>query len=131
MIGPDSESEQWVKELASLIKIPFIILEKTRLGDRDVKVTVPDIKRWSEHDTILYDDIISTGRTMTETIKHLKKAGMAPPVCIGIHGVFAGTAYDDLMSAGAKRIITSNSISHESNALDLSSTIGSMISKIM
>ena len=130
LIGPDSESEQWVKDLAELMRIPYLILEKTRHGDRDVEVSIPDIGRWSEHETILYDDIISTGRTMIETIKHLNNAGMSPPACIGIHGIFAGTAYNDLISAGAKRIITSNSIPHQSNTLDLSSIIGSKLLEI-
>jgi ribose-phosphate pyrophosphokinase len=31
-----------------------------------------------EHIPILVDDIISTGRTMIETITHLKNAGMKP-----------------------------------------------------
>jgi ribose-phosphate pyrophosphokinase len=131
LIGPDSESEQWVKDLAGLMRIPYLILEKTRHGDRDVEVSIPETERWSEYETILYDDIISTGRTMIETIKHLNNAGMSPPVCIGIHGVFAGTAYDDLISAGAKKIITSNSIPHQSNTLDLSSIIGAKLLEIV
>ena len=68
---------------------------------------------------------------MIETIEHINNAGMSPPVCIGIHGVFAGTAYNDLISAGAKKIITSNSIPHESNALDLSGIIGSKLSELL
>jgi ribose-phosphate pyrophosphokinase len=131
LIGPDSESEQWISDLAAFMNIPFIVLEKVRHGDREVEVLVPDIERWPDHNTILYDDIISTGRTMIETIKHLNIAGLVPPVCIGIHGVFAGTAYQDLISSGVKKIITSNSIPHESNALDLSGTIASAIKNIM
>ena len=123
LIGPDSESEQWVKDLAQLANSPFVVLEKVRHGDRDVRVSVPEVEQWMQHVPVLFDDIISTGRTMIETIKHLKQAGLKAPVCIGIHGVFSGNAYEDLLAAGAKKIITTNTITHSSNMIDLSSQI--------
>src|SRR5690606_29397042 len=36
LIGPDSESEQWVSAVAAAAKAPYQILEKIRRGDRDV-----------------------------------------------------------------------------------------------
>lgn len=127
LIGPDSESEQWVRDLAERINIPFVILEKVRRGDRDVEVSVPDIERWQDNKPVLFDDIISTGRTMIQTIHILKDSGLAAPVCIGVHGVFSDTAYADLSTAGAERIITTNSITHKSNAIDLTQSIALMI----
>lgn len=119
LIGPDSESEQWIKDLAQRSLAPFIVLEKIRRGDRDVEVSVPEVKQWRRHTPVLFDDIISTGKTMMETISHLKRAGLSAPVCIGIHGIFAGDAYRDLLAAGAERVVTANSIPHSSNAIDL------------
>jgi ribose-phosphate pyrophosphokinase len=45
------------------------------------------LKKYIDHKPILVDDIISTARTMIETVGHLKNAGMKQPVCIGIHPV--------------------------------------------
>jgi ribose-phosphate pyrophosphokinase len=59
-----------------------------RHGDRDVEVSVPDVDIYKDATPILVDDIISTARTMIETVQHLKKAGMKPPICVGIHAVF-------------------------------------------
>jgi ribose-phosphate pyrophosphokinase len=120
LIGPDKESEQWVSEVANNANAPFIVLEKNRKGDRDVEVSVPHVEKFKEHTPVLVDDIISTARTMIETIKHLKMAGMKAPVCIGVHAVFAGNAYKDLLNAGAGKIITCNTIVHESNGIDIS-----------
>ncbi len=119
LIGPDSESEQWVKEVAQRANIPSMVLEKVRRGDRDVEISVPEIERWQDRTPVLIDDVISTGRTMTETVKHLNEAGMAQPVCIAVHGIFAGTAYQDLLRAGAGRIVTTNSVAHGSNEIDV------------
>ncbi len=118
LIGPDSESEQWVEVVAKNAGAPFIVLEKTRRGDREVEVTVPQVERYREYSPVLVDDIISTARTMIETVGHLNKAGMKPPICIGIHGIFADNAFQDLMSAGAGQVITTDTIPHESNKIE-------------
>jgi ribose-phosphate pyrophosphokinase len=120
VIGPDSESEQWVSEVAKSANVPFVILEKIRLGDKDVKVSVPQVERYKNHTPVLVDDIISTARTMIATVSHLKNAGMKAPVCIGVHAVFAGNAYKDLRNAGVGKIVTCNTIIHETNAIDIS-----------
>lgn len=119
LIGPDGESEQWVAAVAKDAGAPFLVLEKERRGDRDVKVSVPDIERWRDRTPVLVDDIISTARTMIETVGHLKAAGLTPPTCIGVHAVFADKAYEELRAAGARRVVTCNTIPHVSNEIDL------------
>ena len=123
LLGPDSESEQWVAEVAELAKAPFEILKKVRSGDLNVAVSVPQVDAYKEHTPVLIDDIISSGRTLLSTLEHLKKAGMKPAVCIGTHGLFATKAWELLKESHTKAVITSNSVPHPSNALDLSSTL--------
>jgi ribose-phosphate pyrophosphokinase len=123
LIGPDSESEQWVSEVAKKADAPFIVLQKKRLGDKDVKVTVPQVEKFKNHTPVLVDDIISTARTMIETVNHLKEAGMKAPVCIGVHGVFAGDAYQDLKNCGIAKVVTCNSIPHFTNEIDITKLI--------
>lgn len=123
LIGPDAESEQWVSEVAKKANAPFIVLEKTRLGDRDVKVTVPQVEKYKNHTPVLVDDIISTARTMIETVGHLKNAGMKAPVCIGVHAVFSGSAFEELKKSGVDKVITCNTIPHSSNEIDITTLI--------
>jgi len=120
LIGPDSESEQWVSEVAKDANAPFIILQKERSGDTDVKVTIPQVENYKDYTPVLVDDIISTAHTMMETVGHLKKAGMKAPVCIGVHAVFAGNAFEELKNSGIDRIVTCNTIQHVSNGIDIS-----------
>lgn len=132
-IGPDSESAQWVGAVAAEAGAPHIVLEKVRRGDRDVEVSVPEIERWKGHTPVLVDDIVSTARTMIETVGHLTRLGMRAPVCVAVHGIFAGSAYEDLAAAGAARIVTTNTVPHESNAIDvgplLSGAVGEMLAR--
>ena len=120
LIGPDEESEQWVADVAKKADANFTVLKKIRHGDNDVEVSVPHIEKFKTYTPILVDDIISTGRTMIETIHHLKTAGMQAPICIGVHAVFAENAYQNLQNAGAAKIITCNTIPHPTNKIDIS-----------
>jgi len=118
LIGPDEESRQWVSQVADLADAPFIVLNKIRIGDRNVKVTAPGMESYKQHQPVLIDDIISTARTMIETIKHLKKLKTKPPICIGVHAIFSDNAFKDLKKSGAKNIITCNTVPHTSNKID-------------
>jgi ribose-phosphate pyrophosphokinase len=119
IVGPDSESEQWVRAVAKTAGVPFTVLEKVRHGDREVEVSVPNVEAWENRIPILVDDIISTARTMIETVGHLQRAGLPPPVCIGVHGIFADEAFLALHEAGARHIITCDTIRHPTNEIAL------------
>jgi ribose-phosphate pyrophosphokinase len=131
LIGPDEESAQWVAAVARAAGAPFAVLEKIRRGDRDVEVSVPDAANRTGHTPVLVDDIISTGRTMARTITHLQQAGLPPPVCIGVHAVFAPHAYEELLSAGAQQIVTCNTVPHSSNAITLNAQIAAAVSDLL
>ncbi len=120
LIGPDHESKQWVSEVAEKADAPFMVLKKTRKGDEEVEISVPHVEGYQDHTPVLVDDIISTARTMIGATEHLLQAGMKPPVCIGVHAIFAGEAYRELREAGAGAIVTCNTIPHESNRIDIS-----------
>lgn len=124
VIGPDSESQQWVSEVARDTNAPYLVLDKTRHGDRDVVVSLPDASMLRDRTPVLVDDIISTARTMIMAIKHLGEQRTAPPVCVGVHGIFSQNAYAELVAAGAHRIATTNAVPHETNAIDVSNMIG-------
>lgn len=119
IIGPDEESSQWVEEVARGIDVPFEVLKKVRLGDKNVKESQPHLSKYKGYTPVLVDDIISTGQTMLEAVKKLIAAGMDPPVCIGVHAVFANNAFLDLLEAGAGDIITCNTIHNASNRISV------------
>jgi len=119
LVGPDAESAQWVGEVAALAHAPYVILEKTRRGDREVSVSIPEVEHWRDRTPVLVDDIVSSARTMIATLSHLAHARLKPAICIAVHAVFAPGAYEALGSAGPSRIVTTNTIVHQSNAIDV------------
>ncbi|MCP5399949.1 ribose-phosphate diphosphokinase [Novosphingobium malaysiense] len=123
LLGPDSESRQWVAEVARLADRPYEVLEKRRSGDRSVEVSVPHSEVLLAGTPVILDDIVSSGRTLIEAIERLLAAGARPPICVVIHAVFAGNAHDDILAAGAARVVTTNSIPHASNAVSLAQVL--------
>jgi ribose-phosphate pyrophosphokinase len=80
LIGPDSESEQWVSDIARRANMPYQTLHKVRRGDREVDVSLPAISEARDRTPVIVDDIASSGQTIIETLGHLKKLGLPPAV---------------------------------------------------
>ena len=126
VVGPDSESEQWVSTVAKDADAPYT---KVRRGDRDVEISVKNLRDLEGRTPVLVDDIISTGRTMTEAVRLIAKQRGPPPVCVAVHGLFAEHC-DSLLAQAGARVVTSNSISHETNAIDVAEVLAASISEL-
>ncbi len=126
LVGPDAESEQWVAAVAARAEAPHVVLGKERFGDRDVRISVPDLSRWAGHTPVLVDDIVSSARTMIEASRHLIAAGFPRPVCVAVHALFAEDAFPALAKV-ADRIATTTTVRHETNAIDVAPLFGSSL----
>lgn len=127
LVGPDAESEQWVSSIAQASGHPYVIGAKQRLGDRRVEVTLPDISRYRGWKAVIIDDVISSGRTIGECVKALKAQGADTIVCAAVHGIFAEASDTYLLGTGLKALITTNTIPHITNEIDVSALLTSPI----
>jgi len=123
LIGPDAESAQWVRQVATLANVPAVVLEKQRHGDRDVEVSIPEQASVVGRTPVLVDDIVSSGRTLIETRGHLRRLNLPPAVCVVVHGIFADGTQSALLDAGAARVVTVNTLPHATNAIDASEAV--------
>ena len=130
LVGPDEESAQWVADVAGRIGAPHVVLTKTRRGDRDVSVSVPQVERWRDHTPVLVDDIVSTARTMIETVRGIRECGMADPVCIAVHAIFAAGALAELQAAGAAKVVSADSVVHPTNDISIAGILAAAISEV-
>ncbi|HWA23706.1 MAG TPA: ribose-phosphate pyrophosphokinase [Caulobacterales bacterium] len=118
VIGPDGESEQWVSAVAHDAGAPHVVLEKRRLGDRQVEIFVPDLSAWRGRRPVLVDDIVSSGRTMIEAARQLPAQGLKRPICLVVHALFADASYDELrrLSDG---VVSTDTVFHQSNVISV------------
>jgi len=126
IIGPDSESEQWVSAVAKDAGAPFTVLEKVRHGDRDVEISVRNMHALAGRTPVLVDDIISSGRTMLEAVRLMAAHEGPRPVCIAVHGLFAD-ASDRLLTDAGARVVTSNTVPHATNVIDVHPSIADAV----
>jgi ribose-phosphate pyrophosphokinase len=131
VVGPDAESERWAAAVAAGAGAPHVALKKVRSGDRDVRIEAPGLDAWRGRNPVLVDDIISTARTMAAAARLLIGQGFAPPACVGVHGVFAGDALEVLRAAGAAQIVSSNTIAHETNAIDVGAPVAQAVAAML
>lgn len=123
LVGPDSESEQWVSDIADYSQHPYVIGEKRRFGDRHVEVTLPNMDAYKHRTAVIIDDVISSGQTILECIKTLKSKRVEHIQCVAVHGIFADGSDQALIHAGLSQLATSNTIPHSSNAIDITSQL--------
>ena len=123
LVGPDSESRQWVGDIAAISGHPFVVGSKQRRGDRDVTVTLPDLQHYRGREVVIVDDIIASGHTLLECIGALREQGVETIHCIAVHGVFTEGVYAALMKSGLSSLHTTNTIPHASNAIDVTSLL--------
>lgn len=122
VIGPDSESYQWAEAIAKKINLHAIVLKKKRYTSRHVKIKMKKDIDFRGKNAVIVDDIISTGNTMIEPIKQIKKMGAKKVYCIGVHGLFVEDALKKLRKLKAK-VITTNTIPNPVAKIDLSADI--------
>ena len=123
LMGPDWESSQWAACIAEEVGFESTILEKTRHSSRHVTVKLVKTVPLQGKDVVIIDDIISTGKTIAEAAKLVKRLGAKTVTAIGVHGLFVENALPKLKKAGVDRIVTSNCVEHTTNKIDVVSLL--------
>ncbi len=126
LVGPDSESAQWVKAIAQNARRDFVIANKRRLGDHQVEITLPD-HPYAGKQICLIDDMISTGITLCRVAQDLKTRGAASIDALVTHALFHTEAAQQMQAAGIRHIWSTDSVTHPTNLLSLNHLLADAI----
>ncbi len=118
LIGPDSESEQWVSAVAQPNRWDYAICEKIRHGDEDVQITMPDIDMHGRT-VVIVDDLASSGQTLKTAVTECFSRNALQVDLLITHALFGQDTKQALLEAGVKHIWSSDSVTHDSNAIAL------------
>ncbi|MBI5553144.1 MAG: ribose-phosphate diphosphokinase [Candidatus Diapherotrites archaeon] len=119
IVGPDWESFQWARKVANRMGAQSIIFSKHRFSARRVKVQYSSDVKLKGKNLVLIDDMISTGHTMVEAMKELKKKKPKAMYCVTVHGLFLENGLKKLRKAGAKEIFSCNTVPSSTNAINV------------
>lgn len=131
LIGPDEESAQWVRKIADLAHAPSAIFRKTRHGDFEVQLVDTESGIPAGATLVIVDDIASSAGTMVEAVNVLKGRGHSAPICIIVHPLFAGDAYQKLSDAGPAAIVSTNSVQHPSNGIEIGEVLSGAVNGVL
>ncbi len=126
LIGPDSESRQWVAAIAAIGDFEYVVAEKTRLGDREVRILLPQAA-YGGKDVVLVDDVASTGKTLLETARQLSGFKPASVSVLVTHALLSDQAVELLHQAGVDNIWSCDSIPHATNAVSLAGLLAAQL----
>jgi ribose-phosphate pyrophosphokinase len=119
LVGPDSESTPLVTAIASVLKLDFMIGEKTRRGDREVEIEFPNIGTVSGRRVILVDDVISSGGTLAHAARLLIGKGATRVDAVAIHALFDENGANLMRAAGISSIRSADGVVHPSNVTSM------------
>lgn len=110
LVGPDVPSFERAEAVGKILKNPHtMFLFKHRKTGKTVD-TFSDLKRLKTKNAFIMDDVISTGMTILNAVKILKKAGAKKIYVMGTHGVFAGNALEKLDRSEIDKIFMTDTI---------------------
>jgi ribose-phosphate pyrophosphokinase len=126
LVGPDEEAGQWVRAAGEASGLKGVVCRKTRRGDRDVSVELPD-DDIAGREVVIIDDVASTGHTLLQAARALRERGVAAIDVAVIHGLFGGDAIERLKGAGVRRVWSTDAIPHPSNVISVAPLLAAAI----
>ena len=109
---------QWVRQAAAATGLSGIVCRKTRRGDRDVSVELPEASVQGRA-VVLIDDLASTGHTLAQAARALLERGAASVDAAVVHALFRDDALALLRDAGIQRVWSTDAVAHETNVVSV------------
>ena len=129
LVGPDSESAQWVSQAAARHGFAHAVCAKRRQGDHVVEIQLP-AHPVAGRAVVLLDDVASTGHTLAQAARLLRAAGAATVDVAVTHALFAGDAEARLREAGVGAIWSTDCIAHPSNAVFMADALAQALASM-
>jgi len=109
VVAPDQGSAKMSRELAKILKIPLVVVTKTRLTYNKVKITKLT-GNVTDKNVILLDDEISTGGTICKVVEALKKQGVRDIYVAVTHGAFTDQAIQKISRVPIKEVVITDTV---------------------
>ena len=124
-VGPDEESEPWIRAVARAAGLRWVVGTKQRLGDRRVRVRFGELPRGAR--AVVIDDIASSGATIAAAVRALRERGVRTVDAAVVHAIFAPGAIDLIRRAGARTVVSCDTVEHPSNRIECAPLVGTAL----
>ena len=117
LVGPDAESQAWIRPIAQAARCPWVVGHKQRLGDQRVEIRFPILPTTPR--AVIVDDVASSGGTLSTAVRVLRRAGVPTVDAVVVHAIFAPGAQARIRRAGVRRLVSCDTIPHPTNEIHL------------
>jgi ribose-phosphate pyrophosphokinase len=118
VIGPDAESEPWIRSIAQKAGTEWTVATKVRDSDRDVRIDLPPLPSGTQRAWIV-DDIASSGATLETLVRILKSVGVPEVGAVIVHALLDSDMPSRLTQVGLDRLVSTDAIADPTNAISL------------
>jgi ribose-phosphate pyrophosphokinase len=116
-VSPDAGGAKRVEKYAKSLDLPFVIMDKRRVGNDDRARITNIIGEVGGMNAIIFDDEIATGGSIIDTARVLRENG-AKGVSVGVvHGVLCGDGVKRLNDSVVDEVVTTNSVAGPEKAV--------------
>lgn len=109
VVTPDVGGIKMARAYAKLLKCPLAIVDKRRESESKTEV-MNIIGSVKDCNVVMVDDMVSTGGSLIEAVKALKRAGARDVYAGIVHPVLAGTAIERLQKSDLKELVVTDTI---------------------
>ncbi|KRQ06214.1 ribose-phosphate diphosphokinase [Bradyrhizobium manausense] len=127
VIGPDAESEPWVSDLASRLRLQHTVARKRRHGDRSVEIDFADPTLLAGRPALMVDDIVSSGTTLMVAARALRAMATTAVDAVVTHALFPAAMATAFTAAGIRSIRSTDSVPHPTNAIALDEVLAAAL----
>ena len=109
VVAPDAGGIKMARAYANTLHMPFAIVDKRRMGPEQT-VSEHMIGEVEGKDVIVVDDLISTGGTIADAARMVKRHGARQVFVCATHGLFVGSALEKLALPEIEKVVVTDSV---------------------
>ena len=131
VIAPDEGAINLAEAVAKVLRTDYSFLIKHR--DKASGVPTTELREIGvkDRDAVIVDDIISTGGTVVNAVKMLKEEGANDIYVACTHPLLLGEAKPRILSAGAKKILGTDSVASEVSEVKIAPVLAESLRKLL
>lgn len=117
VVAPDAGAAKQAEYYADRLNLPYAIIDKRRMDNLDRPVAQNIIGEVQGKTALIFDDEISTGASIKETVRVLREKGVKDVMVGAVHPVFCGKALERLQDPLISQVVVTDTIPLEPKKL--------------